>query len=114
MGCEIRSGAQKVTLGDKYLKVINMIHCFFSQFTMQVHIIRNFRGVKVEKYNKAIKKQSIACPKTNLRRQILNTVLSPSPSAFLSSLAVEPNNFREDLFAEKGDFDAQVNQIFAL
>ena len=59
-----------------------------SQAFIRVHIIKNFCGVNVEKYHLAISQQSLACPRMSLRRQMLDTVLSPSPHNFLSSLPV--------------------------
>merc|ERR1711976_505975 len=44
---------------------------------LQVHIIRYFGGVNVEKYHKAVSEQSLACPRMNLRKHQLDSNFSP-------------------------------------
>ena len=53
---------------------------------LQVHIICDFDGVNVERYLKAISKQSLVCPRMSFRRLILDTALSPAPNVFLPSV----------------------------
>lgn len=53
---------------------------------LQVHIIRDFDGVNVERYLKAISKQSLVCPRMSFRRLMLDTALSPAPNVFLPSV----------------------------
>ena len=67
----------------------------------QVHILRNFTGVDIARYQEAIAKQSMACPR--IRRQIIDpAVNSPAPCAFLSSSAASINqhDISKDLFGE--------------
>ena len=53
---------------------------------LQVHIIRDFDGVNIARYLKAISVQSLVCPRMSFRRLILDTVLSPAPNVFLPSV----------------------------
>ena len=69
-----------------------------SRLCVQVHILRNFTGVDVARYQDAIAKQSLACPRMCLRRLILDTVNSPAPSAFLGSAPINQNDISRDMF----------------
>ena len=75
-----------------------------SGFCIQVHILRNFSGVNIARYQEAIAKQSVACPRMCLRRQneghpaVQN---SPAPSSFLDSDAIDQNaDVSKDLLAD--------------
>ena len=47
---------------------------------------------KFFRYFEAIGKQSLACPKMCLRRQMIDTIQSPSPCAIMSSIPLHPSD----------------------
>ena len=48
--------------------------------------------IKLFRYFEAIGKQSLACPKICLRRQMIDTIQSPSPCAIMSSMPLHPSD----------------------
>jgi hypothetical protein len=93
------SQRQIVQVLGEYSPIPEEFGCTVAKFQIQVHFLRDFDEINPQIYNEAIGTQSLACPKMLLRRMIIDTINSPAPMTFLSSLPRDNNiNLSKDMF----------------